>query len=265
MITEKEIMTAYRKYRDKFDKIALSKTKDLDKLYKEAESAVVREEYCIGSDMLLGYYNPSPVLDLVVGNMNRGKISDKRTRLQKPTHNYGFDENGRLRIIKYILPKNYEDFDERTVLEYDGNIVNVISYRNAQKDKGISHIALFEYDDNQRIIKVTDCDIVVGRCATVRQECYTYCNDSVESMTLWDCYTVDEDGLEMIEDMCSAWYDKAKASNVLHDIKSTGCIYSVELYRFFHDESGYIVGYEVVDKNGETTMYEVPKRKRRKV
>lgn len=39
----------------------------------------------------------------------------------------------------------------------------------------------------------------------------------------------------------------------------------MEMYRFYHDEDGYITSYDTVDENGESKMFEVAKSKRRMI
>lgn len=270
MITEKEIIQTYREYREKSDKIALTKIKDLDKLYKEAESAVVREEYCIGSDMFLGYYNPSPVYDLIVGNMRRGKLSDKCTKLQKPTHQYGFDENGKLVVVNRIMPKEESDYDEYAVLEYNDNIVTIIGVCKIGDDTEINTIALCEYDTDGRLVKLTEGYEYSdeGGFTSVYQEVYKYNNSLIDTLTMLSCGEITEDYAELTEIVAESfrkYNDKEIADQFIDSIERTGCLCGFMLYQFFHDENGCITGCEVVDEYGRRNTYKVPKRKRRKV
>ena len=54
-----------------------------------------KEEYCVGSTLHRGYYNPSPVYDIIVGNTSRGRIS-KKPSADKVTHRYFFDRENEL-------------------------------------------------------------------------------------------------------------------------------------------------------------------------
>ena len=70
-----------------------------DKLEKE----VVREEHAIGGEVMhRGYYCPSPVQDIVIGNCNRGKLLKRMTVRSKPTYKYGFNADSEL-IIAYTI------------------------------------------------------------------------------------------------------------------------------------------------------------------
>ncbi len=273
MITKKEVISEYKKYCEEFTNIVNNKKDELKKLLKEANKRVVREELCSGSDLFLGYYNPSPSIDLVVGNIHRGKLVKRLTDKTEVTHKYGFDESDRLLTVEFIPPKDCVDNDERVVLEYDGNIVNLTCFRNARKSRGISQLARFEYDDNNRLISSTLCDIAADRCTAINHENYTYRDGKLYSMVMWSCDAVDEDDYDMLDGVCCGWIsgcdgsriDKEIVAELINEIKKTGHTCSIDMYRFYHDDDGYIVKYDAVDKNGESTTYEIAKSKRRRV
>ena len=53
-----------------------------------------KEEYCCGATLHRGYYHPSPVYDLIVGNTKRGKLCPSRTA--QVTNRFLFDHYDRL-------------------------------------------------------------------------------------------------------------------------------------------------------------------------
>lgn len=55
-----------------------------------------RLEYAINGDMHRGFYCPSPVLDLIIGNIHRGRILKRVTARSKITHRYGLDAENNL-------------------------------------------------------------------------------------------------------------------------------------------------------------------------
>lgn len=60
-------------------------------------------ELCSNSTLHRGYFHPSPIYDLVVGNTKRGSL--KPLNSHSPiTHRYWVDNNGRLSLIESITP-----------------------------------------------------------------------------------------------------------------------------------------------------------------
>lgn len=60
-----------------------------------------KEEYCINSTLHRGYYNPSPVYDIIVGNTKRGRII-ANPHSEKITHHYYYDFSNKLVQIDSI-------------------------------------------------------------------------------------------------------------------------------------------------------------------
>lgn len=63
---------------------------------EQYHAETVRKEFASGSSLHRGFYCPSPVFDIVVGNAKRGKLLKKVTARSKPSHEYDFDAEGRL-------------------------------------------------------------------------------------------------------------------------------------------------------------------------
>ena len=78
---------------------------------------IVREELASNADFFLprGYYCPSPVLDLIVGNCKRGKILKRLTSRSRVSHRYIYGDQG-LMIIEYIGDKGITDCCNREYL-----------------------------------------------------------------------------------------------------------------------------------------------------
>ena len=62
----------------------------------------VRTEWAVGSTLHRGFYCPSPVYDLLVGNVKRGVIRKNGIPVENRSHVYGFDEAGRLLWCKSL-------------------------------------------------------------------------------------------------------------------------------------------------------------------
>ena len=76
--------------------------KDLNNISSVAKTKAVRFEYAIKGSVHRAVYCPSPVLDLLVGNVRRGRILDRVTAASKITHRFGFDKNNQLQFVEVI-------------------------------------------------------------------------------------------------------------------------------------------------------------------
>ena len=56
-------------------------------------------EFCTSSTLHRGYYHPSPVYDLIVGNTKRGKLTRKLPTTNSIVYRYIFDQNGVMRCV----------------------------------------------------------------------------------------------------------------------------------------------------------------------
>lgn len=86
------------------DTTALPKYKDFaEKNRTSWEKRVVRYEYGRGGETLhRGYYCPSLISDIVIGNQKRGKLLKRKTK--KPAdYIFGFDEKDQLIMVKHYF------------------------------------------------------------------------------------------------------------------------------------------------------------------
>lgn len=82
------------------EKVAVEYEADRERITKETEKNLVRREYTRGGEGLFrGYYCPSLVMDVIVGNVTRGKLLKKLTQKQ-PTYEFGFDAHDTLLYSK---------------------------------------------------------------------------------------------------------------------------------------------------------------------
>lgn len=69
----------------------------------------IRQEMAVQCRYLhRGFYCPSPVFDLIVGNSRRGRILKKPSKRSSPAFTYGFDSNGKLQWSRDHLTNTYE-------------------------------------------------------------------------------------------------------------------------------------------------------------
>lgn len=71
-----------------------------DELEQLCRERTVRQEFASGSDLPRGFYCPSPCVDLIVAGTHRGKLLKRVTSRSHPSHEYGFDCDGRLLYCK---------------------------------------------------------------------------------------------------------------------------------------------------------------------
>ena len=240
MITDVDAIRRFTEYSNRFQKLADS-IKDPMDLFSEAEKSVVREEYCSGSDMFLGYYCPSLILDIVVGNVHRGRLLKRVTKRSKPTHRYGFDKDNHLRTVVEISDEDCKNIDTRAVLLYEDHLITIIHIHHFEDITEIDVLAECLYDSHNKMNQYTVGLMYHNRCNDINQEIYNYSNQGLDTVTMWKC-------------------------DYLLSGKQKTYVPQIDTYRFQHDEEGVIAAYETVGNDfWEGTIFEVPEKKRRKL
>jgi len=139
------------------------------------ERDIVKVEYSKGGETIhRGYYCPSPVLDLIVGNLNRGKILKKKPDFLKYTYQYGFDNKNRLVKVKMVnkiteFTPPVIRFDEE-YLVYDKNIVYALEFDNMGEINVVSRCTY----ENGNIVKYEHCSCGFEEYANLYYEEYLY-------------------------------------------------------------------------------------------
>lgn len=100
----------FKEYCDRYDELNA----------KFSAVPVAKYEYCNGvkGGVWRGYYNPSPISDIVVGNANRGRRVMHPRKGCYYRYRYSFDANGKLFVVEdyseeFGKPKPIIYFDER--------------------------------------------------------------------------------------------------------------------------------------------------------
>ena len=86
--------------------------------HAEILGSAVRFEYAAAGDIHRGFYCPSPVLDIVIGNVHRGRILKRVTARSKISHRFGFDagntlvyaetlDDGEVLSIEYLFIRDH--------------------------------------------------------------------------------------------------------------------------------------------------------------
>ena len=256
MISNKEIIAEYLKYCELFNDIVCEKLSGIVTDFENENEKVVSERFCSGSDMFLGYYNPSPVFDLVVGNVHRGRLLKRVTKSTKPTHRYGLDNKNRILTMVEIPEQGMKNIDKRAVFFYEKNSVVIVRFGCFKNSTSANVLAQCVYDNKNRLVKYTVGEMTNNQCWFVTQEIYSYTPQGVDTACIWDCFYVSDS-------MLKEFRNSKEIMDLISDLQRYIC--RADEYYFYHDDDGYIVKYDAIDKNGESTTYEIAKSKRRKV
>lgn len=182
------------------------------------------EYVCINSDIFRGCFHPSPVIDLIVGNMKRGRKIKGDRDTDKLSYRYLFDANHRLLCVEDI---------------YQGRVgyVEHLFYRDDVRI-GITVI------DNQKIRSISEECFQDGRIISfARVHCYDLDNEYVISRFEWEKYHYDHDGLAECE--------------LVFNFNPQYRIFAFEQYRF-ERQNGYLTAY-ITKKGG--TRFQVTKKR----
>lgn len=150
----------------------------LPELRASAEKEIVRLEYSKGGEVIhRGYYCPSPVLDLVVGGMKRGRLFKKKIpHFGSYSYEYGFDKDNRLIRVKGVNEFTTPDsrFDEEYLI-YREDIVYGVEFNNLGELNVVSKCV---YNDGN-IIKYERSSCNMEELADLYVEEYTYENNKL--------------------------------------------------------------------------------------
>ena len=129
-----------------------------------SEENTVRRELAGGARFTHhGVYCPSPIFDLLVGNARRGRLLKRPTILSKPTHEYGFDANGRLlwckdpqrQTIEYLVYENDRIYGLILSRENKLGTLTEEVYENGK---------LVTYNIAQFLFNICDCNELYTEC-----------------------------------------------------------------------------------------------------
>jgi hypothetical protein len=100
----------------------------LHRLRTLTEKEIVNVQYSKGGETIhRGYYCPSPVLDLIVGGLKRGKLYKRKPDFGRYSYEYCFDSNNRLILVKGVNEFTTPDsnYNEEYLLYNDDTISGV--------------------------------------------------------------------------------------------------------------------------------------------
>ncbi|MDQ8739434.1 hypothetical protein [Paenibacillus sp. LHD-38] len=150
----------------------------LTQLRTSAEEKIVRHAYSKGGIVIYrGFYCPSPVLDLVVGGMKRGRLFKKKIpKLGEYSYEYGFDQDEKMLRVKRAnefegeIPENI--FDEEYLI-YVGNVEYGLQFNYLG---GLDAVSRCTYE-NGKLMKYEQCYCGMEEFADLHYEEYRYEDD----------------------------------------------------------------------------------------
>ncbi len=147
-ITENDIKNYCKKKCEYYDTLSKEYSPRYNELYSKVTRNIVRKEYSSkGSEIHRGFYCPSPVQDVVIGNCKRGRLLKNKNKLSSYGFEYGFDEKDRLIFARC------DEIDNIEFIEYKDNYSIGYRFRTPKSTKPeLDSISECFYDDFGRII-----------------------------------------------------------------------------------------------------------------
>ncbi len=137
-------------------------------MFGKAKNQALRFEYSKGGEVLhRGYYCPSSIIDIVVGNLNRGRLL--KYNQSTPTFTFGFDAENRIVTVENEIGNEY--------IFYNGEkSIGICFY----EDSSIFRVSQCIYS-NHRIkeYSVIDYNPYVKQVSEYRREEYEYNDESL--------------------------------------------------------------------------------------
>jgi len=194
-----------------------------DKLNQE----IATEEYSTGGEVLhRGFYCPSPIIDIVIGNSKRGRILQRMTQESKPTYKYGFNADGELILVTNII-YDINAIGTEIIIPNDNKEIG-ISFQDCCGERKIGRISECIYHDDQLVtyIEGAYCSFE-DRVFSLKKEEYLYPDKSLETAFMY-------------------FFTNDKVRPIL----------THQEYRFKHDNEGYLLCYVSIDHPGSSSREE---------
>lgn len=214
-----------------------------DRIMNDLEAHAVKKIYSTAKNtLLLGYYDPTIVGDIITGNVDRGKLYKRAPRVGTVVFEYGLDIDNKVLYAKRG--------------KYRGDIL-------VSKDGFVesdTYLYYFMYNDGVTILGYrlgTDKNdmFCVSKCVYEKTKLVEYCTSFLYGKR------------DILDIICEKYiYDNHDLLNkaiLTHKIGTfpDGVVTNEDVILFSHDNEGYIVEY--IDDSD--THYRIPKGKRRKI
>ena len=224
--------TPYFQECEEMASFARSEEKNLTEVLSQAEQNVTRIEYGRGGEMMhRGYYCPSKVSDICIGNIKRGRILKKLATNSKPSYLYGFNSKNKLILVTRV----HEVGNTYEVIRRQGNIELGIIFSQSLDIEAISKCV---FDD--------------GRLQSYTFYHYAFYNSRVSGFDK-EVYEYSDDSLLVDVKNFSCWQSTNEASQ-LGLLQKPYVLEPILIHNqyLFRNENGFLGSYTVKEFDGET-------------
>ncbi len=182
-----------------------------EKLKRQIREKEASREYAMGGQLMpRGYYCPSLIRDIVISNVNRGRLLDKKPRRVKCYYEYVFDKDHKL-LACMTYTRDFGLYQTEYIVVED-EVEYGLSY-HFQGELETIHKAVFHQG---QIVKWMAYSVLLG------------------SMNFMECYQYEKERLvEAIS------YHSLSLSDLLSDRRA----YQGDSYRFQYDSQGKLYSY----------------------
>lgn len=229
------LFSLFNKYRASFDELNESlKNNDF-----------TREHAQGGQTLHRGFYCPSPVIDIIVGGCDRGRLVHDSDNGSPIDYLY-LKAGGKLKIIdKYVrLRDNFSCLYQREFIIENGTETVAPIYRMTSDQRDLSFLSLCRYNPAGKIVRyltfLPGFSFTGGKFLCDKNACLYY-------------------GEQFFYDEESGLLD-----SVISGQEMNGCS-SEYSYRFCHDSAGRMVSYQRIENEEDSPLRMIPKKKRRLV
>lgn len=199
-----------------------------NEFYSQVTKNITKKEYASKGDVIhRGYYCPSPVQDIIIGNNKRGKLIKNKNRFSSIGYEFGFDKNNRLICVECIENSTIE------LIEYKENYSIGYEFDISESKPQLQSINECFFDELGRIILYIYGFRQVYKFEELQYEQFEYNESEI-------CFD------HFVNYLCG--------------------IVSYKGYIFHHNKNGYLSSFDIVelnDKSKEKETYSI--RIKRKV
>ena len=168
-----DLITIRNEYEDKISELRTS-----------TEKVITKFEYSKGGEIIhRGYYCPSPILDLIVGNAKRGRLLKRKPDFGKYSYEYVFDKENRLVRVRGVNEFTTPDsrYDEEYLI-YNKDIVYGVEFDNMNEINTVSRCTY----ENGNIIKYERSLCGTQQYADLYYEEYSYKDNMLSEVSAFN-------------------------------------------------------------------------------
>jgi hypothetical protein len=148
------------------------------------EKEIVNVQYSKGGETLhRGYYCPSPVLDLIVGGLKRGKLYKRKPDFGRYSYEFCFDSNNRLILVKGVNEFTTPDsnYNEEYLL-YNDDTTSGVEFDHTGDIVAVSRCTY----ENNKIVKYERSVCSLPQYADLYMEEYAYENNLLSEVKTFE-------------------------------------------------------------------------------